>query len=294
MPPRPASKTQCCLAGRAILALKPSICASLQATISESCSLDSYPSSSLSESLACSLSSSLADLAGPHALVDARCGPAGDALLLDLPHLPLHFLDAPAEAAPPVKARDVLAAPVPSRALDSLGAARLLHASSSHFGALEEAAPRAKPPAAGSHALPGSPAGSPERGTPTGGLAPKLILAALSASLAARQEQQQQRRRLQQQQQEAEAQARAMAAAAAALAHAPAAATGYACACCSAVFCDESAFHAHCASLEHAMAVVHRSLAGAMPAAAAQARAAAGVLRCVRGTKQAAGLGSIQ
>lgn len=273
--------------------LSPSAVVPLQETISESCSLESYASSTLSDSLACSLSSSLADLAGqPSAMTcaaEAGRGPAGPMPPVELPQLPMHFLDVSDEAAPPVKARGQLVAPVPSRGQDSQSATRLLHASSSHFDALEEAAPRIQPVTAGSlaaalgivsQALPVSPAGSPERCTPPNGPAPELILAALSASLAARKHQQEQRLMQQQQQQRAEVPVHPMAKAAAALAHGSAAPAGYACACCSAVFCDESTFHNHCASLEHAMAVLQQSMGGALPAMAAQAQAAGGALPC--------------
>ncbi|KAL4424711.1 hypothetical protein ABPG77_000054 [Micractinium sp. CCAP 211/92] len=257
-------------------------------TISESCSLESYGSSSLSDSLACSLSSSLADLAGQPCAAEAGRGPAGPMPPVELPQLPMHFLDVADEAAPPVKARGQLVAPVPSRGQESQSATRLLHASSSHFDALEEAAPRIQSVTAGSlaaalglvsQALPVSPAGSPERCTPPNGPAPEVILAALSASLAARKHQQEQRlMQQQQQQQRAEVPVHPMAKAAAALAHGSAAPAGYACACCSAVFCDESTFHNHCASLEHAMAVLQQSMGGALPAMAAQAQAAGGMI----------------
>ncbi|KAL4422540.1 hypothetical protein ABPG75_008737 [Micractinium tetrahymenae] len=272
----------------------PELLRGRKATISDSCSLDSYPSSSLSDSLACSLSSSLADLMGPPApaafAAEAGSSPAGATPAPELPQLPLHFLDVAAEVAPPVKAGSQLAAPVPSRVQDSQGAVRLLRTSSSHFDALEEAAVSiqlmaaasfAAASEAGSQALPGSPAGSPERSMPAGGPAPELILAALSASLAARQQQQQQQHQQRwQQRQQAEAPVQAMAAAAAAPTPAPATASGYACACCSAVFCDESAFRAHCGSLEHAMAVMQLSMAGGLPGMAAQAHAAAGLAPC--------------
>ena len=220
----------------------------------------------------------------PAFAAEARSGPAGFMPAGQLPRLPVNFLDAPEEAAPSLKAGEQLAAPVPSRLLDRQGAVQLLRASSLHFDDLEEAAPRMQPITAGSfgaacdagsQALPGSPAGSPERGTPASGPAPELILAALSASLAARKQRQEQRQQ-QQQQQQAEFPAQAMAAAAAPPPCSAAAASGYACACCSAVFCDQSAFRDHCASLEHAMAVLQQSFAGGLPAVAAQAQAAAG------------------
>ena len=143
-----------------------------------------------------------------------------------------------------------LAAPMPCRVRDSQSVSQLLWASSSHFESLEGPAPASLAVAAAAATSGGPSPGHLQRGgsagsanIPGAGPPPKVLLAALSASLAA----QQQQAAAQQPQRQAE--------------RSQFSAAPFACTACHAAFADASAFHAHCSSLEHAMAVVHSSLA---------------------------------
>jgi hypothetical protein len=128
-----------------------------------------------------------------------------------------------------------LAAPAPHRAAVANGAKQLL-CSYSAFDGLHP------PPLSG-----GAAAGAAPRAAAGTGPAPEALLAALCASLA-------------QQQQERQA------AAAAAAAARPA----FACAVCSSAFADAEAYHSHCASLEHTLAVLSGGMALSVPSAAAR------------------------
>lgn len=127
-----------------------------------------------------------------------------------------------------------LAAPAPHRAAVANGAEQLLRS----YSAFDGLHPAALTGGATVAATPRTAAGT--------GPAPEALLAALCASLA-------------QQQQERQA-----AAAAAVAAARPA----FACAVCSSAFADAEAYHSHCASLEHTLAVLSGGMALSVPSAA--------------------------
>ena len=203
---------------------------------------------SLASSLAASIGSSLGsagDLAGVLTRSSSSSSSSGGSAEL------------PAVAAlqgGPAPRQHGMAAPVPYRTAESISACRLLRNYSS-FDGLE--VPALHQAAAAADAAASAP---PRTGPP-----PDVLLAALSASLAA----QKQARQLQPSRgpQQPLRPTAPLPAPPAAYGARPA----FACATCSCAFTDAAAYHEHCASLEHTLNILQCSLALAVPHMPAQA-----------------------